>query len=79
MAGKIRPEPVTPEVGRPYLRAVSNLQVLALLEMETASGEAGSRFEFFAMVDTFAKNSNRQAPAIGRGTGPRGEMSRDRN
>ena len=42
--GKIRIEPVTPEVGRPYLRAVSSLEVLALLEIEPAYGdpEAGS-------------------------------------
>jgi hypothetical protein len=42
--GKIRLEPVTPEVGRHYLRAVSSLQVMALLEMEQASEnpEAGS-------------------------------------
>ncbi len=44
LLGKIRLEPVTPEVGRPYLRAASSLQVLALLEMEPAPGdpEAGS-------------------------------------
>jgi hypothetical protein len=34
--GKIRLEAVTPDIGRPYLRALSNLQVLALLELDTA-------------------------------------------
>jgi len=33
LLGRIRLEPVTPEAGRPYYRAVSNLQVLALLDV----------------------------------------------
>jgi len=33
LLGKIRLEPVTPEGGKPYYRALSNLQVLALLDI----------------------------------------------
>jgi hypothetical protein len=38
--GRIRLEPVKPDIGRPYFRAVSTLQPLALLEMDASS--AGS-------------------------------------
>ncbi len=34
LLGKIRIEPVKPDLGRPYLRAVSRLQVLSLLDAE---------------------------------------------
>ena len=44
LLGEIRLEPVTPEVGRPYYRAKTNLDVLALVENEPDSGgpESGS-------------------------------------
>jgi len=43
LLGKIRLEPIKPEVGRPYLRARSQLQTLALLEIEpdAKEGERG--------------------------------------
>jgi len=43
LLGKIRLEPVKPDVGRPYLRARSQLQTLALLEIEpdAKEGERG--------------------------------------
>ena len=37
LLGKIRLEPVVPEVGKPYYRAVTNLDVLALVEGEPSS------------------------------------------
>jgi hypothetical protein len=37
LLGRIRLEPVKPDVGRPYYRAVSKLQPLALLEIDTSS------------------------------------------
>jgi hypothetical protein len=40
LLGRIRLEPVKPDIGRPYFRAVSTLQPLALLEMDASS--AGS-------------------------------------
>jgi hypothetical protein len=44
LLGEIRLEPVTPEGGRPYYRAKTNLDVLALIENEPDSGgpESGS-------------------------------------
>jgi hypothetical protein len=42
LLGEIRLEPVTPEVGRPYYRANTNLDVLALVEHEPDSGGPGS-------------------------------------
>jgi len=36
--GRIRLEPVQPDIGRPYLRAVSKLQVLSLLEIGPVPG-----------------------------------------
>jgi hypothetical protein len=39
LLGKIRLEPVKPDVGRPYLRARSQLQTLALLEIEPDAKE----------------------------------------
>ena len=44
LLGVIRLEPVTPELGRPYYRAKTNLDVLALVENEPDSGgpESGS-------------------------------------
>ncbi len=40
LLGKIRLEPVTPDIGKPYLRAVSNLQPLALFEIKAGSDKA---------------------------------------
>jgi len=41
--GRLRLEPVRPDIGRPYFRAVSTLQPLALLEMDPSPGsEDGS-------------------------------------
>jgi hypothetical protein len=41
--GRIRLEPVKPDIGRPYIGAVSTLQPLALLEMDPSPGsEDGS-------------------------------------
>jgi hypothetical protein len=41
--GRIRLEPVKPDIGRPYFRAVSTLQPLALLELDPSPGsEDGS-------------------------------------
>jgi hypothetical protein len=43
LLSRIRLEPVKPDIGRPYLRAVSALQPLALLEMDPSPGsEDGS-------------------------------------
>jgi len=43
LLGRIRLEPVKPDIGRPYFRAVSTLQPLALLEMDPSPGsEDGS-------------------------------------
>jgi len=41
LLGKIRLEPVTPEGGRVYYRAISNLQVLALLDVGTTPEDPG--------------------------------------
>ena len=38
LLGRIRLEPVKPDIGRPYFRAVSTLQPLALLEMDPSPG-----------------------------------------
>ena len=38
LLGRVRLEPVRPDVGRPYFRAVSKLQPLALLETDPSSG-----------------------------------------
>jgi len=49
--GTALPEPVKPEVGRPYYRATTNLDVLALVEADPAPDgpEAGSKC--FSMVE----------------------------
>jgi hypothetical protein len=39
LLGKIRLKPVAPDIGRPYLRAKSNLQTLTLLELKPMSSE----------------------------------------
>jgi hypothetical protein len=39
VSGKIKPEPIKPDVGRPYLLARPKLQALALYEMEPGTGE----------------------------------------
>ena len=50
LLGEIRLEPVTPEVGRPYYRAKTNLDVLALVE-NTGFRWSGIRFDCFALVE----------------------------
>ena len=43
LLGRIRLEPAKPDIGRPYFRAASALQPLALLEMDPSPGsEDGS-------------------------------------
>jgi hypothetical protein len=43
LLGRVRSEPVKPDIGRPYFRAVSPLQPLALLEVGPSPGsEDGS-------------------------------------
>ena len=44
LLGRIRLEPVRPDIGRPYFRAVSKLQPLTLLEMDGSpeASEEGS-------------------------------------
>ena len=37
LLGKIRLEPVKPDIGKPYLRAISKLQTLALIEIDPCS------------------------------------------
>ena len=39
LLGTVRMEPVTPDVGRPYSRAVSDLDVLAIVETDPDSPE----------------------------------------
>jgi site-specific DNA recombinase len=47
LLGKIRLEPVKPDIGKPYLRAVSKLQALALFEIKPGSEETepGNKIE----------------------------------
>ena len=51
LLGPIRLELVTPDIGRPFYRAVTTLDALALIE-EPPPGWCGGRFEFFAKVET---------------------------
>ena len=44
-------ELVTPDIGRPFYRAVTTLDALALIEEPPPAGAEG-RFEFFAKVET---------------------------
>ena len=39
--GKIRLEPVKPDIGKPYLRATTSLQALALLELTRDTDHRG--------------------------------------
>ncbi|MDQ6779158.1 MAG: recombinase family protein [Actinomycetota bacterium] len=50
LLGPIRMELVTPDIGRPFYRAVTTLDALALIE--PPPGNSGGRFEFFAKVET---------------------------
>ena len=50
LLGPIRMEPVTPDIGRPYYRARSDLDVLAVVENDPDSTYA-EPVEFFAMVE----------------------------
>jgi len=60
--GPIRMELVTPDIGRPFYRAVTTLDALALTEAHP--DQCGGRFEFFAKVDADAKDSNRREHAV---------------
>ncbi len=49
LLGPIRLELVTPDIGRPFYRAITTLDALALIETHL---QCGGRFEFFAKVET---------------------------
>jgi hypothetical protein len=40
LLGEIRLEPVTPEIGRPYYRATTSLDILTLVEADPVPAEA---------------------------------------
>jgi len=42
LIGPIRLEPVTPDIGRPFYRAVTSLDALALIETPPGGAEGGS-------------------------------------
>jgi hypothetical protein len=48
--GPIRLELVTPDIGRPFYRALTSIDALALTEAPPR--RCGGRFEFFAKVET---------------------------
>lgn len=49
LLGPVRLEPVSVDVGRPYYRAVTSIDALALID--APRGALGGRFAFFAVVD----------------------------
>jgi len=50
LLGPTRLQLATPDIGRPFYRAVTTLDALALIEEPPPAG--GGRFEFFAKVET---------------------------
>jgi hypothetical protein len=58
LLGPIRLEPVTPDIGRPFYRAVTTVDALALIE-EQRHRWCGGRFEFFAKVGQFPNTAGR--------------------
>jgi site-specific DNA recombinase len=52
LLGQIRLEPTTPDVGRPFYRAITSLDALALIETPSGQEGRGGRFEYFAKVET---------------------------
>src|SRR5438046_2846427 len=52
LLGQIRLEPTTPDVGRPFYRAITSLDALTLIETPSDQKKRGKQFEYFAKVET---------------------------
>src|SRR5579859_7157121 len=64
LLGQIRLE-LSPDIGRPFYRAITSLVALALIETSSGQDGRGGRFEYFAKVETAGRTGAKYRAAAG--------------